>query len=239
MKENINNLEVEEKPLTPLQIGYKKLIAKFRTQLTQDEITLLPPYESHGREVILVKEHNFREALEEIKQEKYLGFDMEAKPTFRKGQKEHKTSLIQVATTKRCFLFFVKAINDIRQIRSIMETSKIVKLGIGLDSDKKRLKSEYKIHSNSLVDISQIFKLLGRENSIGSKQLVALTMNQHLAKSKQQSRSNWASDPLTPAQIAYASDDAFSSVDAFLEMQKIFRPFKKLLDVELVKLLRL
>jgi len=136
-------------------------------------------------------------------------------------------------------LFFVKAINDIRQIRSIMETSKIVKLGIGLDSDKKRLKSEYRIHSNNLVDISQIFKLLGRENSIGSKQLVALTLNQHLAKSKAQSRSNWASDPLTPAQIAYASDDAFSSVDAFLEMQKIFQPFKQLLDVELIKLLRL
>lgn len=121
---------------------------------------------------------------------------MEAKPTFIKGQKEHKASLIQIATSRQCFIFFVSAIPQIGELRSIMEDENIVKMGIGLSKDRQRLREEFGMDTRNLVDVSDVFALLGRKNNIGSKQLVAHCLGRNLRKSKNMSRSNWAMYPL-------------------------------------------
>ncbi len=242
-KDNMKVTEVikwaKDLPLTKQQSDFLKIVTHFQTQLLLAEIESFSPYEEHGREIVMVRNNNFQDALIEMKRSPFLGFDMEAKPTFRKGQRENKTSIIQIATLTKCFMLFVVEIEQISQLRSVMENRNIVKLGIGLGNDKKRLRHEFKFQSRCVVDISEIFHLLGRENSIGSKQLVALTLRQYLTKNKSISRSNWASKQLTPAQISYASDDSFSSLDAYMELQKIFRPYKNLLTNRLLKLLRL
>lgn len=163
---------------------FDALCARLRTQLSREEIAELPPFEEHNRTVTLVQEHNFASALAHLKKARYLGFDMEAKPTFLKGQKEHATSLIQMVTRTKCFIFFVAAIPQIGQLRSILENPTMVKVGIGLKSDRHRLTTEFGMQSQSLVDVSEIFSLMGRKNNIGSKQLVAHCLKKNLRKSK-------------------------------------------------------
>jgi len=222
---------------TPRQREFEALAAQLCAQLTKEEIAALPPYEDHDREVVLVKEKNFSAALKKLKKATFLGFDMEAKPTFIKGQKEHKASLIQIATSRQCFIFFVSAIPQIGELRSIMEDENIVKMGIGLSKDRQRLREEFGMDTRNLVDVSDVFALLGRKNNIGSKQLVAHCLGRNLRKSKNMSRSNWAMYPLKSSQISYAADDAFSSLDAYMELRKMLRPYKGLLAPALLKLL--
>jgi ribonuclease D len=216
---------------------FDALCARLRTQLSSEEIAELPPFEEHNRTVTLVQEHNFATALAHLKKARYLGFDTEAKPTFLKGQKEHATSLIQIVTRTKCFIFFVAAIPQIDQLRSLLEDPAMVKVGIGLKSDRQRLSTEFKMSPQNLIDINEIFSLMGRKNNIGSKQLVAHCLKKNLRKSKKISRSDWSAYPLKESQISYAADDAFSSLDAYLELRRMLRPYHQYLTPRLRELL--
>ena len=50
-------------------------------------------------------------ALRVLAKEKYIGFDTETRPAFRKGLK-HKVALMQLSTDERCFLFRLNKIKS-------------------------------------------------------------------------------------------------------------------------------
>lgn len=217
--------------------NFDTLCTSLCAQISNDEIAAMPPFEDHNRDVVLVRNHNFKLALSQLKKAHYLGFDMEAKPTFIKGQKEHATSLIQIVTRTKCFIFFVASIPQIGQLSSILENPDSVKVGIGLKSDRQRLTTEFCMNPQNLIDINEIFSLLGRKNHIGSKQLVAHCLHKKLRKNKNISRSDWSAYPLTESQISYAADDAFSSLDAYLKLRAMLRPYHQYLSPRLRELL--
>lgn len=219
--------------------GYRQLVQHFSSQLDTLALAELPAYETHGRAVILVDDHNLHLAVHELLQERYLGFDTESKPTFQKGEVSSGIAIMQISSASRCYIFQMRRIADATALGEVIGQPKIIKIGVGLKDDLNKLRSRYKFHPAAFVDLGLIFRAFGRRNSIGSKQLVALVLKQRLRKSKSATTSNWAAERLSPLQIEYASDDAFSSVDTYLRLRELFAPYTALLDRGVAKLLDL
>lgn len=221
------------------QAEYRTLVQHYTSQVDKLAIADLPCYEEHGREVILVDDHNLALAVHDLLQQRYLGFDTESKPTFQKGEVSSGIAIMQISSNSRCYIFQMRKIADATALGEIIGHPQIVKIGVGLKDDLNKLRSRYKFSPNAFVDLGLIFRAFGRRNSIGSKQLVALVLNQRLRKSKSATTSNWAAEKLSPLQIEYASDDAFSSVDVYLKLREVFAPYTALLDGRVLKLLGL
>ncbi|MDH3353994.1 MAG: 3'-5' exonuclease domain-containing protein 2 [Chromatiales bacterium] len=211
----------------------------YATQIDKITISGLPAYEGHGREVVLVDDRNLHHAVGDLMKQRYVGFDTESRPTFRKGEASHGISIIQICSSTRCYLFQMRNITEIAPLAKIIDNPKINKVGVGLKGDYSQLKSTFHFHPAALVDLAPIFKTFGRKNDAGSKQLVALVMNQRLRKSKRASTSNWSAEKLSAMQLEYASDDAFSSVDVYLKLRDEFKPYAELLDKKMLDALDL
>jgi len=233
------NSSADEIDQEALQMAYQTRVEHYTTQIDKITISGLPSYEHHGREVVLVDDHNFYHAVHELLKERYLGFDTESKPTFKKGEASNGISIIQICSASRCYLFQMGKIKAPALLAKVIDHPEIIKIGVGLRGDHSQLKNNFRFHPAAFVDLAPIFKSFGRKNDAGSKQLVALVLNQRLRKSKRASTSNWANDKLTPAQIEYASDDAFSSIDVYLRLREEFKPYRGLLNKNISKLLDL
>ncbi len=218
---------------------YHTLVKHYASQIDKAVIAGLPRYEDHGRDVILVDDRNLSSAVHDLLKARYLGFDTESKPTFRKGQKSHGISIIQISSPSKCYIFQMRNIASPDLLGDVVGHQKIIKIGVGLKDDLGKLRSGYEFYPAAFVDLGTIFRGFGRRNSVGSKQLVALVLNKRLRKSKSATTSNWAAEKLSSLQIEYAADDAFSSIDVYLRLRAVFEPYAALLDKRVLKLLDL
>ncbi len=216
---------------------YQALVRHYASQVDKTVIAGLPCYEDHGREVALVDDHNLNHAVYDLLQARYLGFDTESKPNFKKGEKSNGISIIQISSSSKCYIFQMQKITDTTALAELVMHKNSIKIGVGLKDDLNKLRSDYRFYPAGFVDLGTIFRAFGRRNSVGSKQLVALVLNQKLRKSKRATTSNWAVEKLSPLQLEYASDDAFSSVDIYLKLRAVFKPYTALLDKRVLKLL--
>lgn len=152
-----------------------------------------------------------------------VGFDTESKPTFNKGELSDGPHLIQLAAGDTVFLFPIGrgVVNPLYQtaLKTILESSEILKVGFGLSDDVKRLQQKLGIKSNHILDLSRVLRQNSR-NDVGAKSAVARFFCQRLRKSKKTSTSNWSNSPLSDRQILYAADDAQVAL-------RIYRLWKK------------
>lgn len=222
----------------PEYASYMDTVNALLYQRTKDDLTLLDPYESHNRPVELVTNQSFDLIIKKLKKEKHLGFDTESKPVFEKGQTQ-SIAIIQVATQNVCYIFQLNTLEFPNKLEAIIKNRNIKKIGVGLGSDIKFLREDFQMKCEGFVDLNSAYEYLGRTNNIGSKQIVASVLNQNIKKSKKITISNWANKKLTPEQLSYASDDAFSSLDAFHMLKNLLQEHEDYLSPKLVKLLEI
>lgn len=220
----------------PEYAAYLQTLHGLLYQRTKDEITELDIYEEHARPVEVVTDASMPATIKKLKKEKLLGFDTESKPVFEKGQTQ-TIALIQISSSRVCYIFQLNSITYPSMLESIISDKSIKKIGVGLGSDMKSLREELQLKCEGFIDLNTIYEYLGRHNNIGSKQLVAAVLNKNLKKSKKITISNWANEELTPEQLSYASDDAFSSLDAYIMLQKQLKEHEAYLQSKLMKLL--
>jgi len=220
----------------PEYAAYLQTIHALLYQRTKDELSELDIYEEHRRPIEVVTDATLPATLKKLKKEKLLGFDTESKPVFEKGQKQ-SIDIIQISSSRVCYIFQLNIITYPAMLETVIADNSIKKIGVGLGSDIKSLKEDLQLKCEGFIDLNTIFEYLGRHNNIGSKQLVASVLNKNLKKSKKVTVSNWAAKQLTPAQLSYASDDAFSSLDAYIMLGKILKDHEPYLQSKLLKLL--
>lgn len=136
-----------------------------------------------------------------------VGFDTESKPIFNKGELSDGPHLIQLATDGTVYLFPVGRFSYREELKAILESTEILKVGFGLGDDVKRLQNKLGIGSVHVLDLSRALRQDGH-NDVGAKTAVARFFGMRLRKSKKTSTSNWANPQLTERQILYAADDA-------------------------------
>lgn len=156
-----------------------------------------------------------RRALAELKEEKWVGFDTESKPTFRKGQKSDGPHLFQFATLDKVFLFHARHEDTLAVVKELLVDPSLTKVGFDLKGDIHQILTRFQVRPESLLDLGRTFRELGYRNTIGATAAVAMIFNRRMHKSKSVTTSNWAARELTERQLRYAANDAYAAIRVF------------------------
>lgn len=177
----------------------------FPMSITKDEVMERPLKSYEGKVVIASDLPATEKAIAEINKAKIVGFDTEAKPTFKKGQIRN-ISLIQVATEEKVYLLRTHIIGVCDSLHEFLQNPKIAKVGVGLIDDFNLLNRLRSFKPDGFIDLNNTFQELGAEN-IGARNLAAMVLDIRISKSAQ--TSNWEVDSLTKKQVSYAATDAW------------------------------
>jgi ribonuclease D len=189
----------------------------FKDNITKEEVNELPLDGYKGKYTVITSIDQLDDAFSRINKQKFVGFDTETKPTFKKGQ-YHAVALIQIGIPDEVFLIRINQTGLAEQIISFFENEKVQKIGVALTDDIKDLQKVKNFKPAGFVDLSKEVKQVGIESN-GLRKLTAIMLGFRISKNAQVS--NWEALELTEKQLRYAATDAW----VFLEM------YAKLLSV--------
>lgn len=145
--------------------------------------------------------------VETLKDKGVLGFDTESRPSFRKGE-NYLPSVVQFATGTDAYIVQLESVGGLQGILPLLEDPSLLKVGVALRDDVKRLQALTPFKPAGFTDVSEMTQALGIENT-GLRSLAALFLHVRISKSAQVT--NWARNSLTAKQIYYAATDAWIS----------------------------
>ncbi|THH28279.1 hypothetical protein EUX98_g5906 [Antrodiella citrinella] len=153
-----------------------------------------------------------------------LGFDLEWKPNYVKGEKENPVALVQLASADRILLFQVTAMSAFPQaLRDILGDPSIVKAGVSIQNDCKKLWNDYTVNVANCVDLGLLARTVDNpswkgkySNPIGLARLSETYLGRSLSKGKT-TRSNWEA-VLSAVQQEYAANDCHSGWALFMAL---------------------
>jgi len=183
----------------------------FPITITKDEVMDRPLRSYDGKVVIAADAESIDKAVSEINQSRVVGFDTEAKPTFKKGEIRN-ISLIQVATEDKVYLLRTQYVGISNALHRFLENPDIIKVGIGLLDDYNLLDRLRPFTPDGYIDLNDTFNELGAEK-IGARNLAAMVLDIRISKSAQ--TSNWEAQTLTDKQVRYASTDAWICLEIY------------------------
>jgi len=149
-----------------------------------------------------------------LQKERYLGFDTETRPSFKKGE-GNRISLVQISTGDEAYLFRLNKTGIPASLIRLLENKSILKIGVGIRDDLRGLNKLVKFKPGGFVELQDMVKAFGID-VFSLKGLAALVLNVRV--SKRQRLSNWEADELTTAQIDYAATDAWVALRIFNEL---------------------
>lgn len=186
----------------------------FPLSISKDEVMERPLGHYQGKIKVISNQSEIDRCLDHVMTEEVVGFDTEAKPTFKKGQRRH-ISLIQVATEKEVYLFRIKYTGISDKMKAFLEDESIKKVGIGLIDDYQLLKEIRAFEPSGFIDLNDTFADLGAE-SIGARNLSAMVLDIRISKSAQ--TSNWEAETLSEKQKKYAATDAWICLEMYKKL---------------------
>jgi ribonuclease D len=177
-------------------------------------MALLAPFPGLPLERICVPETKaqFAAAAADLAQHRFLGFDTESRPTFRKGEVSQGPHVVQLTTLETAYIFQLHRVDCRAVLGRLLEAPNLVKVGFGLKSDREGLQRKLGITARSVLDLTAVFHRDGYRKAVGVRAAVAIVFNQRLRKSRSITTSNWAMPKLTANQLLYAANDAYAAI---------------------------
>ena len=186
----------------------------FRDTIENADIQKLPSLEFRGKIHLITNEEQQERAAAKLRNYEALGFDTEAKPSFKKGV-IHPVSLLQLATEDEAFLIRINKTKPIPGILKILESEEILKIGVAITDDITDLRKIRDFMPGGFLALEQFVKQAGIQSN-GLRKLAAITLNGRISKSAQVS--NWEAPKLTAKQMAYAATDAWVGLKIYNEL---------------------
>ncbi len=146
-----------------------------------------------------------REAIEYLSNCTLLGFDTETKPSFKRGE-SNSVALLQLSDEKQAFLFQLSRIGLSNELKTILASPKITKVGAAIRDDIRGLARINGFIPGGFIELQSFVKKYGIEDTSLLK-LSAIILGFRISKA--QRLSNWESATLTEAQQRYAATDAW------------------------------
>jgi len=181
---------------------------------TKAESALLPAFEGLSPDQIHLPgtRAECQNAVDEILAAGLGGFDTEARPTFRAGQKSDGPHVVQFALTDKAFIFQLHRSECEKAVADLIASKQVLKVGFGLKNDRGQIRSRLGISLNHALDLDQVFRKQGYGGQIGVRGAIGVMLKQGFKKSRSITTSNWANLELRPAQLLYAANDAFAAL---------------------------
>jgi len=181
---------------------------------TKAETALLRPFAGLSRDCIYVPKTKAEceAAAKEILAAGVAGFDTEAKPTFRAGEKSGGPHVVQFALTDKAFIFQLHRPACQKVAAELIASEHVLKVGFGLKNDHGQIRSRLGVKPQAVLDLDHTFRKRGYKGQIGVRAAMGAILNLSFPKSKSVTTSNWAAAELTPRQLSYAANDAFAAL---------------------------
>ena len=181
---------------------------------TKAETALLKPFTGlpPGRIHVPKTKAECEAAAAEILAAGVAGFDTEAKPTFRAGEKSGGPHVVQFALTDRAFIFQLHRHDCQKVAAELIASERVLKVGFGLKNDHGQIRNRLGVRPSAVLDLDHTFRKKGYKGQIGVRAAMGAVLNRSFPKSKSITTSNWAAAELTPRQLAYAANDAFAAL---------------------------
>ena len=173
-------------------------------------IILLPYVRFYGKVIHVHCSERVNMAIESLKNEKFLGFDMEWKPSFSTLDPYNPVSLLQVSGKNVVALFYLQKLGGMpKQLYQLLCDDSVLKIGCGMSEDFIRLHREFDINVNkqSWVDISELSSACDGLPPMGLRKICQVYLNMDLDKTM--CTSDWSNNFLSPSQVLYAATDAW------------------------------
>lgn len=144
----------------------------------------------------------------------FIGFDIEWRPSFRKGVLPGKAAVVQICVDNSyCDVMQIIHSGIPQSLQHLIEDSSLVKVGIGIDGDSVKL---FHDHGVSIKDVEDLSDLANKKFGGGLKKwsLASLTETlvcKELLKPNRIRLGNWEVRPLSKEQLQYAATDAYAS----------------------------
>lgn len=189
----------------------------FDRRMSAEEINSCPIAAWKGKTTLVRDESAAEKAFLSLQREEVLGFDIEIRPSFRKGE-HHPPALIQLAAADEVFIFQLARVRFPGLLRRILADGGIVKAGVGVGADLDRLRELGEFEAAGFVDLGRLAREAGVKNR-GLRGLAAALMGVRISKGCQ--RSNWGKDRLSDKQIRYAATDAWIGRELYLRFREM------------------
>ena len=189
----------------------------FDRRMTKEEINSFPIRKWSGPVHVIRSNERMTNAVEQLSLETILGFDIETRPAFNKGQK-YLPSLLQLAGENSVYLFQLKHLGLQEPLIKILADPAVIKAGVSLAHDLRELKQLTPFTQAGFVGLGKMSKEKGIKNH-GLRGLAAVVLGLRISKSAQ--TTNWAKNKLTQSQIRYAATDAWVGRELYLKLMQI------------------
>lgn len=154
-------------------------------------------------------------ALADLGKFRYIGFDTETRPSFRRGQ-VNKVALLQLSTGEHCYLFRLNKPSIFEMVRPLLENPEIIKVGLSVHDDFNALRRRGEINPCGFLDLQDYCRAFHIAD-ISLQKIFAIVFGERISKS--QRLTNWEADHLNAAQQIYAAIDAWACLKLYRYMR--------------------
>ena len=174
----------------------------------------LPIAQFEGDVKVIDQPEQVADAVAYLNRQKFVGVDTEARPSFTKGE-HYPTSLVQIATHDRCYLFRLSKIGMPQELADFFANSDVCKVGLAFKEDINGLRRLRDFEPQNCVDVQNMANNYGIFD-LGLQRMFAICFSKKISKSQQ--LTNWENVELTPEQARYASTDAWATLLIYEDM---------------------
>jgi len=187
--------------------------------ITIEDLKKYPKQAFRGKVYLVEDEESTSKAIDYLSNFKYVGFDTESRPVFKKGYKnENPIALMQLSTWNTAYLFRINKLGIPLDLQFFLEDPNILKVGTAVKGDLIKIGELTKnFCPNGFVDLQTIAEKNGIISK-GLKKLTAILLGFRI--SKKQQLTNWEASRLDKGQISYAATDAWASYKVYQEFLK-------------------
>jgi len=188
----------------------------FQSEISKEEVADLDLIQYNGSIKLIDTEASFLKEIPHIREQSILGFDTETRPSFKKGV-VYPTALIQISAIDQAWLLRVSRMGYPPELLEVLTRDDILKVGLGLNDDLRRLKADFQFEPGGFLDLQQYVAAFRIEEK-GLKKLSGIVLGRRISKAQQVS--NWDADLLTEAQLRYAATDAWICLKIYNRLRK-------------------
>jgi ribonuclease D len=186
-------------------------------EIAKEALAELPIRRYEGEVVMVASPKDFDRAWEDLAGESSVGWDTETRPAFRVGE-SYLPSLVQAATARSVYLFQLAKMDFSKPVGGLFAEPTIVKAGISVADDLKKLKQVFAFEEASVLDLGTVAKRHGLKQT-GLRNLAAIFLGWRVPKGAK--TTNWAAPRLTEQQINYAATDAWACRELYLKFREL------------------